>query len=86
MQKSEESWKSFWQNQTHSFDEVMKVATSDFARRFVEQFNITPDDEIFDYGCGPGFLADSLENFNVKTTGADINQSYVEQCIRNHPQ
>jgi len=86
VQKTEESWKAFWENQAHSFDEVMKVSTSYFARQFMDQFNITSNDEIFDYGCGPGFLADSLAVFKVKTTGADINPSYVEQCRKNHPQ
>jgi len=86
VQKSEESWKVFWQNQSHSFDEVMKVSTSYFARQFVEKFKIKSSDEIFDYGCGPGFLADSLATFKVKTTGADINPSFVEQCRKNHPQ
>jgi 2-polyprenyl-3-methyl-5-hydroxy-6-metoxy-1,4-benzoquinol methylase len=64
----------------------MKVSTSYFARQFIEKFNIKSSHEIFDYGCGPGFLADSLESYQVRTTGADINPSYVEQCRRNHPQ
>jgi 2-polyprenyl-3-methyl-5-hydroxy-6-metoxy-1,4-benzoquinol methylase len=85
VQKKEESWKAFWENQAHSFDEVMKVSTSYFARRFIEKFKITSSDEIFDYGCGPGFLADSIAVFNINITGADINPSYVEQCRRNHP-
>ena len=86
MQKNEDSWRAFWENQAHSFDEVMKVSTSYFARQFIKKFKITSADEIFDYGCGPGFLADSLAVFNVKTTGADINPSYVEQCRTNHPE
>jgi 2-polyprenyl-3-methyl-5-hydroxy-6-metoxy-1,4-benzoquinol methylase len=86
VQKPEESWKAFWHNQAHSFDEVMKVSTSHFARKFIEKFKITSNDAIFDYGCGPGFLADSLASIQVKTTGADINPSYVEQCRRNHPE
>ena len=86
MQNPEKSWAAFWKNQAHSFDEVMKVSTSYFARRFIEKFKISPTDELFDYGCGPGFLADSLATFNIKITGADINPSFVEQCKKNHPQ
>ena len=86
MQNLEKSWATFWQNQAHSFDEVMKVSTSYFARRFIDHFGINPEDKIFDYGSGPGFLADSLARFNIKVTGADINSSFVEQCLKNHPQ
>jgi 2-polyprenyl-3-methyl-5-hydroxy-6-metoxy-1,4-benzoquinol methylase len=86
VQNPEKSWAAFWKNQAHSFDEVMKVSTSYFARRFIEKFKISPTDELFDYGCGPGFLADSLATFNIKITGADINPSFVEQCKKNHPQ
>jgi len=82
----EKSWATFWQNQAHSFDEVMKVSTSYFARRFIDNFKITSEDKIFDYGCGPGFLADSLAAFKIGVTGADINSSFVEQCLKNHPQ
>jgi 2-polyprenyl-3-methyl-5-hydroxy-6-metoxy-1,4-benzoquinol methylase len=85
VQNSENSWASFWKNQAHSFDDVMKVSTSYFARRFIEKFKISPTDELFDYGCGPGFLADSLATFNIKITGADINLSFVDQCKKNHP-
>jgi 2-polyprenyl-3-methyl-5-hydroxy-6-metoxy-1,4-benzoquinol methylase len=86
VQNPEKSWAAFWKNQTHSFDEVMKVSTSYFARRFIEKFKIAPTDELFDYGCGPGFLADSLATFNIKITGADINPSFVDQCKKNHPE
>src|SRR5262245_22441734 len=85
MQNLEKNWASFWQNQAHSFNEVMKVSTSYFVRRFVDHFRIVPEDKVFDYGCGPGFLADSLAAFKVNVTGADINSSFVEQCLKNHP-
>ena len=86
VQNIEKSWATFWQNQAHSFDEVMRVSTSYFARRFIDHFKITPEDRIFDYGCGPGFLADSLAAFRINVTGADINSSFVAQCLKNHPQ
>ena len=86
MQNVEKNWATFWQNQAHSFDEVMRVSTAYFARRFIKEFGVTPQDEIFDYGCGPGFLADSLAAFKINVTGADINSSFVEQCLKNHPQ
>ena len=86
MQNLEKNWATFWQNQADSFDEVMKVSTSYFVRRFIDHFRIKPEDRIFDYGCGPGFLADSLAPFKVNVTGADINSSFVEQCLKNHPQ
>lgn len=82
----QQSWATFWKNQAHSFDEVMRVSTSYFARRFIEKYGITSSSTILDYGCGPGFLADALAPMKINITGADINPSFVEQCRKNHPQ
>jgi 2-polyprenyl-3-methyl-5-hydroxy-6-metoxy-1,4-benzoquinol methylase len=82
----EQGWATFWKNQAHSFDEVMRVSTSYFTRRFVEKFAITSESKILDYGCGPGFLADALAPLKINVTGADINPSFVDQCLKNHPQ
>jgi len=85
VQNIDKSWATFWKNQAHSFDDVMRVSTSYFARCFIDHFKIKPEDKIFDYGCGPGFLADSLAPFMIDVTGADINSAFVAQCMKNHP-
>jgi 2-polyprenyl-3-methyl-5-hydroxy-6-metoxy-1,4-benzoquinol methylase len=78
-------WEKFWENQTDSFDAVMKISTSYFASQLETKLGLTEGVEIFDYGCGPGFLADSLQTKKVKITGADINNLFIEQCKRKHP-
>ena len=81
----EKNWTTFWEHQRNSFDEVMRVSTAYFARRFVKFFRVGADDDILDYGCGPGFLADALEATKANISGADINTSFLEQCRKNHP-
>jgi len=81
----EKNWTTFWEHQRNSFDEVMRVSTAYFATRFVKFFHVGADDDILDYGCGPGFLADALGSTKANISGADINTSFLEQCRKNHP-
>lgn len=76
-------WDHFWKEQRQSFYAVMQIATNYFASQFEKQLNLKPSDAIFDYGCGPGFLADALAAKNF--TGADINAFFIEECRKNHP-
>ncbi|MFN0189378.1 MAG: class I SAM-dependent methyltransferase [Bacteroidia bacterium] len=78
-------WSHFWTNQTGAFDTVMKISTSFFAQEIQNKFNLKTTHAILDYGCGPGFLADSLDPVNVKMTGVDINAQYITQNKNNHP-
>lgn len=78
-------WGNFWKDQRQSFWEAMQIATGYFAAQFQRQFQVKPTDAIFDYGCGPGFVADALAKNNKTVTGADINEFYIEQCRKNHP-
>lgn len=81
---STSGWINFWKDQKQSFDATMKINTEFFALRMEELFQLKPTDEILDYGCGPGFLANYLMAKNVTITGADINEFFIEQCRRNH--
>ena len=63
----------------------MQIATGYFAVQFQKRFQIKSTDSVFDYGCGPGFVADALAENNISITGADINEFYLEQCRKNHP-
>jgi 2-polyprenyl-3-methyl-5-hydroxy-6-metoxy-1,4-benzoquinol methylase len=78
-------WENFWKNQTNSFHEVMKISTSYFAAQLETKLGLNAGVEIFDYGCGPGFLADSLKTKQIRVTGADINQLFIEECKKKHP-
>jgi 2-polyprenyl-3-methyl-5-hydroxy-6-metoxy-1,4-benzoquinol methylase len=80
------SWTQFWQLERRSFHDVMKLATHYFAAQISNRLSLNSRHEVFDYGCGPGFLADYLSRSDVKITGADINDYFIEECRRNHPQ
>jgi 2-polyprenyl-3-methyl-5-hydroxy-6-metoxy-1,4-benzoquinol methylase len=82
---SSTGWDNFWKNQRQSFYAVMKMATGFFVSKVEELYHLKPTDDIFDYGCGPGFVADSLVPKKIRVTGADINEFFIEECHRNHP-
>ena len=78
-------WGNFWKDQRQSFYAVMKMATGYFVSKFEKLYPLQPTDELFDYGCGPGFVADSLAARNIQLTGADINDFFIDECRKNHP-
>jgi 2-polyprenyl-3-methyl-5-hydroxy-6-metoxy-1,4-benzoquinol methylase len=78
-------WGNFWKDQRKSFYAVMKMATGYFVSKFEKLYPLQPTDEILDYGCGPGFVGDSLAGRQIQLTGADINEFFIEECRKNHP-
>ncbi len=82
---SSPGWDNFWKGQRKSFYAVMKMATGYFVSKVEKLYRLKPTDEIFDYGCGPGFVADSLARKKIRITGADINEFFIEECRKNHP-
>ncbi|OQP54459.1 class I SAM-dependent methyltransferase [Niastella populi] len=82
---SSPGWDNFWKGQRKSFYAVMKMATGYFVSKVEKLYHLKPTDEIFDYGCGPGFVADSLARKKIRITGADINEFFIDECRKNHP-
>lgn len=82
---SSTGWDKFWKDQRQSFYAVMKIATGYFVTQLQKLYQLKPTDAIFDYGCGPGFVADSLADKNIRITGADINEFFIGECRKNHP-
>ncbi len=78
-------WDHFWKEQKESFNSIMVINTYFFGEQMERVFQIRPDHQIFDYGCGPGLLIDYLSVKEINPDGADINPSYLEQCKINHP-
>jgi len=78
-------WDNFWQGQKESFNEVMTIGTHYFGDQLLKRFGVSPAHKIFDYGCGPGLLADRLAQRNITITGADINTYFIDQCRHKHP-
>jgi 2-polyprenyl-3-methyl-5-hydroxy-6-metoxy-1,4-benzoquinol methylase len=77
-------WDTFWKNERDAFSEVMKIGTTYFCERLTELLGVKKGAEIFDYGCGPGFIADFFKSREVSITGADINDFFIRQCRSKH--
>lgn len=84
MPVQESKWASFWKAERHAFDDVMRLATGYFADRFVREFDVRAHQHVFDYGCGPGFLADALIPQGIIFSGADINEYFIDICRQRH--
>jgi 2-polyprenyl-3-methyl-5-hydroxy-6-metoxy-1,4-benzoquinol methylase len=82
---SSTTWDIFWKDQRQSFNAAMKIATGYFVTQLEKLYQLKPTSAIFDYGCGPGFVADSLADKSIQITGADINEFFIEECRKNHP-
>jgi len=82
---SSTTWDKFWKDQRQSFYAAMKIATGYFVTQLEKLYQLKPTSAIFDYGCGPGFVADSLADKSIQITGADINEFFIEECRKNHP-
>lgn len=78
-------WDNFWKDQRQSFLAAMKIATGFFAAQIQKRYHLNATHAILDYGCGPGFVADTLAVQNISFTGVDINEFYIEKCRENHP-
>jgi 2-polyprenyl-3-methyl-5-hydroxy-6-metoxy-1,4-benzoquinol methylase len=81
---SSTGWDIFWKDQRQSFNAAMKIATGYFVTQLEKLYQLKPTSAIFDYGCGPGFVADSLAAKNIPITGADINEFFISACRKNH--
>jgi 2-polyprenyl-3-methyl-5-hydroxy-6-metoxy-1,4-benzoquinol methylase len=79
MISSEKGWDAFWQKQSNSFNNAMKLTTIFFAKKIENVFKINPSHHILDYGAGPGFLAEYFETKSTSVTSADINKYFVDK-------
>jgi 2-polyprenyl-3-methyl-5-hydroxy-6-metoxy-1,4-benzoquinol methylase len=86
MPTQESNWTHFWQTERHAFDGVMRLATQYFAEQFCKAFKVEGNVHVFDYGCGPGFLADALIRRGITFSGADINDYFIGLCHSHHPE
>lgn len=78
-------WDNFWKGQKDSFGEIMRINTDFFGQQLARRLSLRPGDQILDYGCGPGYLADYFAGRNISIVGADINEFFIAQCRSNHP-
>jgi len=79
-------WENFWKDQRQSFQVVMQISTAFFASRLEALSLLKSGDTILDYGCGPGFLSDYFARRGMHITGADINDFFIAESKKKHPQ
>src|SRR5205809_125180 len=76
-------WGRFWKEK-NSFHAITKMSTAFFASQIEKKFHLKPSDHILDFGCGPGFVADTLAVKNIAVTGLDINEFFIEECRKKY--
>jgi 2-polyprenyl-3-methyl-5-hydroxy-6-metoxy-1,4-benzoquinol methylase len=76
----EQGWEDYWKDSPEGFNEIMYESTVYFGKQLVKHFPVSPSDSILDYGCGPGFLVDFLEQTKAKIHGMDISENYIKVC------
>jgi 2-polyprenyl-3-methyl-5-hydroxy-6-metoxy-1,4-benzoquinol methylase len=76
-------WERFWKEK-QSFHAITKISTAFFTSQVEKKYHLKPADEILDFGCGPGFIADTLAVKNISVTGMDINEYFIEECRKKY--
>src|SRR6185436_4364955 len=81
-----EKWSEFWMQEKSGFFKIMKMSTAVFATKFLKQFQVSENSKILDFGCGPGFLIESLLGRGIYSAGLEINPFFVDECKRKFPE
>lgn len=76
-------WGGFWKEKK-SFHAITKISTAFFASQIEKRYHLKPGDDILDFGCGPGFIADTLAVKNISITGLDINEFFISACRKKY--
>jgi 2-polyprenyl-3-methyl-5-hydroxy-6-metoxy-1,4-benzoquinol methylase len=76
-------WGRFWKEKK-SFHAITKMSTAFFASQIEKKYHLKPGDHILDFGCGPGFIADTLAVKNISVTGLDINEFFIDECRKKY--
>jgi len=76
-------WGRFWKEKK-SFHAITKMSTVFFASQIEKKYHLKPGDHILDFGCGPGFVADTLAIKNISVTGLDINEFFIDECRKKY--
>ncbi|MBR2649335.1 MAG: methyltransferase domain-containing protein [Sediminibacterium sp.] len=77
-----QNWKSYWANNPTLFKSVMENSTLYFSNKLLKYKLIGKNDDILDYGCGPGNLANGLKGKINSYYGVDISENYIEEATK----
>ncbi len=74
------SWEKFWSEDPKLFGIVMQKSTDYFANQIISRKIIDQQNQVLDFGCGPGYLAESLLQQVNGYVGVDISPVYIDAC------
>jgi 2-polyprenyl-3-methyl-5-hydroxy-6-metoxy-1,4-benzoquinol methylase len=78
------SWGNYWQENPKLFMKVMEKSTEFVANKLESHQLIDHSTNLFDFGCGPGYLANALKGKVNSYFGVDISDKYIaiakEKC------
>lgn len=75
-------WLSFWSKNPKLFGIVMQKNAVYFADKLLKRKVIQSADQILDIGCGPGFLAEQLQDKVTGYYGVDISENCIQTCMQ----
>ena len=73
-------WRSFWSKNPKLFGIVMQKNAVYFADKLLKRKVIQSSDRVLDIGCGPGFLAEQLQDTVKGYFGVDISENCIQTC------
>lgn len=81
------SWGNYWKENPKLFMKVMEKSTEFVAEKLELHQLINQSTHLFDFGCGPGYLANALKGKINSYYGVDISAKYIEiakeKCNKN---
>lgn len=72
------SWGNYWKENPKLFMKVMEKSTEFVAEKLELHHLINHSTHLFDFGCGPGYLANALKGKINSYYGVDISGKYIE--------
>ena len=72
------SWGNYWKENPKLFMKVMEKSTEFVAEKLEIHQLIDHSTNLFDFGCGPGYLANALKGKVNSFYGVDISDKYIE--------
>ncbi len=72
------SWGNYWKENPKLFVKVMEKSTEFVAKKLESHQLINQSTHLFDFGCGPGYLANALIGKINSYYGVDISAKYIE--------
>ncbi len=69
--------KPYWNKRSKTFDSADNP--SEYVRTFLKMCNISPDETVFDMGCGTGSTTIPLAQMGCKVVAADFSDGMLEQ-------